>query len=414
MISEEREKPLRLRALVVATTFPRWANDTTPPFVYDLSRMLARNASLKVLAPHAPGAKRHEFMGGLEVVRFPYFYPKSLQRLCYDGGILPNLKKSRLARLQLPFFLAAQFFYIWKTARRNEIDLIHCHWIVPQGFFVAAIHKLTRIPYVLTAHGGDAFAFKGNALVSKLGRYAVKNARVCTVNSRATQQAVQTLYGEGAVEIVPMGVDVHLFNRDKYDENLKSELNAQDLFLLGVGRFAEKKGFQYLIQAMPLVLAKRPSAKLILVGFGPMEDELKKLVKSLNLEDSVSMPGSRSGTELAKFYATADIFIGPSIVAESGDTEGLGVVFLEAMASGAPVIASDVGGVGDIVKDGVTGLLVPQKDPQSIARKVLLLAGDADLRNELRYNGEKLARERFSWETIAQSFLRIFLEHSDQ
>ena len=85
---------MKKNILVIATTFPRWPNDNEPRFVYDLTKRLAKKALLKVLVPHAPGAKRHEVMEGMEIIRFPYFLPHSLQRLCYGGGVLPNLKKS--------------------------------------------------------------------------------------------------------------------------------------------------------------------------------------------------------------------------------------------------------------------------------------------------------------------------------
>jgi len=118
--------------------------------------------------------------------------------------------------------------------------------------------------------------------------------------------------------------------------------------------------------------------------------------------------GSKAGEELAEYFATADIFIGPSVVTNSGDTEGQGVVFLEAMASGTAVIASDVGGVRDIVRNRETGMLIPQKDPEAIAEKTVLLMDNRKLRNELAENGRKLAEDKYSWETIAKQFLATY------
>lgn len=402
--------PCGLRVLVLATTFPRWPNDKEPGFVFDLTRHLAKKIPLWVLAPHAPGAKTHEEMDGVRIIRFPYFLPKNLQKLCYEGGILPKIKRSWWARLQVPFFLLSQFFFIWRTVRRHQINFIHCHWIIPQGFFVALLHKLTQTPFILTAHGGDVFSFKNNGLARNMSRFALRNSLLCTANTRATGQAVNEICNEVSVKIIPMGVNTDLFNPDQYDETIKTKLNIQGLFLLSVGRFAEKKGFQYLIRAMPLVKKHHPEVKLALIGFGPMESELKQLVADLKLSDSVIMPGSFSGKELAAFFATADIFIGPSIIDSSGDTEGQGIVFLEAMASGTAVIASDVGGIKDIVQDGVNGLLIPQKDPQAITEKILLLANNLALRNELIRNGKQWANAHYGWESIAQSFLQTFGE----
>ena len=160
-----------------------------------------------------------------------------------------------------------------------------------------------------------------------------------------------------------MGVDIKQFNPKLKNQSLRHTLGNPDLFLLGVGRFAEKKGFQYLIRAMPEILKQYPKTKLVLIGFGPQEEELKQLSHNLSVPDSVLFPGSKTGKSLAEYFATADIFIGPSVVTPSGDTEGLGVVFLEAMASGTAVVASDVGGVGDIIEDQISGLMVQQKNP---------------------------------------------------
>ncbi|GJL79446.1 MAG: glycosyl transferase family 1 [Nitrospinaceae bacterium] len=405
---ETRSDLKNLKVLVLATTFPRWAGDSEPPFVFDLTRQLAKNVSLWVLAPHAPGANREEEIEGVRILRFPYFFPKRLQMLCYEGGILPKLKSRWSARLQLPFFLAAQFLAICRTIKKHEINFIHCHWIIPQGFFVALHNSFSKIPFLLTAHGGDVYSFRKNHLIRMCSNFALKKAYYCTVNSQPTGQAVQALRSGSPVQLIPMGVDTQRFHPENFDQKIKDDCNIQDTFLLAVGRFAEKKGFRYLISAMPEILKKKPETKLVIIGFGPQKEELQGLIAELNLQSSVVFPGSKSGKELAQYFATADIFIGPSVVTESGDTEGQGVVFLEAMASKTAVIASDVGGIKDIVRHGETGLLIPQKDPGAIAENTLLLLNDQKLRNHLAENGRTLAESEYSWETTAERFLETY------
>ena len=102
----------KLRVLVIATTYPRWENDQEPRFVHDLCSNLSNEVDIQVLVPHSPDAKEQEIWGKMNIIRFPYFYPKNLQSLCYDGGIIPKLKSSWLARLQLPFFLFFLFFHL--------------------------------------------------------------------------------------------------------------------------------------------------------------------------------------------------------------------------------------------------------------------------------------------------------------
>jgi len=247
-----------LRVLVLATTFPRWQTDTEPRFVFDLTKQLAKNVNLWVLAPHAPGAEMEEKIEGVKILRFPYFFPKRFETLCYEGGILPKLKTQWLARLQLPFFLAAQCLAIWRTVLKYKINFIHCHWVIPQGFFVALLNSLFKIPYLLTAHGGDVYSFKKNFLIRRCSGYALKRAKTCTVNSQPTGQAVRDIRSSAPIQIISMGVDTRRFHPENFNPKIKEDLNIQNEFLLAVGRFAEKKGFRYLIQAMPEILKKSP------------------------------------------------------------------------------------------------------------------------------------------------------------
>ena len=402
----------KLRVLVIATTYPRWENDQEPRFVHDLCSNLSNEVDIQVLVPHSPDAKEQETWGKMNIIRFPYFYPKNLQSLCYDGGIIPKLKSSWLARLQLPFFLFFLFFHLVKITGKTRFDLIHCHWLIPQGFFCAMIKLLRGTPYLLTAHGADVYSFKGVPVVPRLIQFALKHSKLCTVNSQATRKRVLKSFKKSSIKVVPMGVDLEQYHPDNYNGKIKDSVGKENLLLLGVGRLAEKKGFIYLIEAMPLILKEMPSTRLAIIGFGPQKTQMEKRIRELNLTSSVFLTGGKSGKELRDWFATADIFIGPAIVTLDGDTEGQGVVFLEAMASGTPVIASDVGGIKDVVRDEFSGLLVPEKNPQAIADKVLTLAKDKPLREQLIKNALELVRADYSWEQSARSFLEIYQQCS--
>ena len=112
------------KILVLATTFPRWENDSTPRYVYDLSKRLASKWGMIVLAPHHYGAKKTETHGKLRVKRFSYFKPERLQKLCYDGGIIPNMKKSLLAKIQIPTLIFSEFFSSYSIMKNEKIMMI--------------------------------------------------------------------------------------------------------------------------------------------------------------------------------------------------------------------------------------------------------------------------------------------------
>ncbi len=394
--------------LVTATTFPRWKNDTEPNFVYVLSNLLVKKGyNVIVLAPHYPNAKRFEIMGKLKVYRFPYFYPLSLQKLCYDGGVLENMKKSMLARIQAPFLLVSEYFHMIKIVKKEKINLIHAHWILPQGFLSAIVKKMYRVPFIATAHAGDIFPLRKNTL-KRMARFAINNSTYATANSNFTKNSILKISDNKHIEIIPMGVDLQDFSPKNKDNKLKKKYNIKGEFILFVGRLAEKKGAEYLIRAMPSVLKKLPNSKLLIAGYGPEIDKLSSLIKELNLEDNVVFAGRVRNKDLPKFYATADVFVGPSIVTSKGDTEGLGVVFLEAIASGTNVIGSKVGGIPDIIKHNSTGILVEEKNPKQLADSIVNLLKNKTLQKKLSKNAMLHVKKAYSWDIVAEKFSKLY------
>tara|TARA_Y100000310_G_scaffold45098_1_gene42061 strand:+ start:1007 stop:2203 length:1197 start_codon:yes stop_codon:yes gene_type:complete len=394
-----------MNILVTATTFPRWDGDSEPGFVFYLSRLLAKKHKVICLVPWHPGAKEYEEMDGVKVVRFKYFF--GLERLCYDGGILANLKKSWLAKLQPPFLVKAQEKAIWKIVKGEKIDLIHAHWIVPQGFIASRIKRMFGIPFVVTAHAGDIFPLK-NPFFRRLGRKALQDCAVCTVNSEATGKAVSDLYSVKNMSTIPMGVDLEQFSPKLKDNKVKKEFDVTGEFLLFVGRIAEKKGLTYLLDAMPAVVKKFPKVKLVVIGDGPLKTRLEAQASAMKLDGHVIFAGKRKNEDLGKYFASADVFVGPSIVTDSGDTEGLGVVFLEAIASGTAVIGGNVGGVPDIIKDGKTGLLVEEKNSKELSKKIVELLGDKKKREKMVKAGQKHIKDNYDWEKVTKKFEDLF------
>lgn len=396
------------KVLVVASTFPRWQHDTTPGFVFDLTNLLAKKFSMRVLVPHYHKAKKYEKIGNVVISRFQYFYPAKYQRLCYNGGILPNIKKSFLAKIQVPFFLLSEFFHIKKILKKEKISTIHAHWILPQGFLGVVFKKIYKIPLIITVHAGDIFPLN-NRFLKKIAKFSLDNCDYCTVNSTATKKAVLEISNRiRDIRIIPMGVDLRLFNPNKKNKSIKNKLKIKKQVLLTVGRLAEKKGFKYLIKAMPAVLKKFPEAKLIIVGSGPEKEDLIKLSNELKINKNIIFTGELQNKILPEYYATADVFILPSIITKTGDTEGLGVVLLEAIASGTAVIGSGVGGIPDIIKNGKTGLLVKQKNPGELAKAIIKLLSDNNLRKRLIKNGQRHIVEGYSWDKVSRKFYEIY------
>ena len=397
------------KILVTTTTFLTFLEgDGTPPFVYELSRRLVKkeNFHLIVLTPFRKNTKIFEERENLKIYRFKYGFTS----LC-EGAILPNLKKNKFLFFQVPFLFFFALINLAKIIRKEKINIIHAHWIIPQGFIAVLYKKLFRkknLKIICTSHGGDIFGLQ-NPFMKKIKRWTLNNVDRLTVVSNAIKEEVKKLDTRDnlPIEVIPMGVDAELFNPDKYDSKIKEKYGIEGSFLLFVGRLAEKKGVKYLIDAMPAVIQEHPKTKLLIVGSGSLENELKKQIKNLNLENNVIFTGAIPNNELPSYYATADIFIGPSIIAKGGDAEGFGLVFVEALMSKTCVITSDFKAISDIIKNGDTGIQIDVKNIELFSKKIIELLKDQEKRKRLAENGYSFVKNNFSWDVIRDKYYKI-------
>lgn len=397
---------MKQKILVLTSTFPRWSNDSDPPFVYELSRRLTSGFDVSVVTPHFPGAAAKEYMDGLTIYRFRYFFTP-FEKLAGSVGILPTLKNNPLYYIVVPFFLMGQLFAVIALSRKIRPDVIHAHWIIPQGFMAFLAEKITGIPFVVTAHGADVFGLRGKFFLW-LKRLVLNSSQAVTVVSKALYKAVRDEIAHNApVHIIPMGVSKNRFSPAQNDPSLKVKYHISGPLLLYVGRLSEKKGVCYLIKAMTQVVTAFPAAKLLIVGDGELAADLRQQVQNLRLAENVIFLGAVANREMPRYFATADAFIGPSIQAAGGDTEGFGLTFVEAAMSGCFVIGTDVGGIGDIIQHKKTGLLVPQKESNALADAIIRSLQKKEATRKMAKNARQRCIEKFDWQVIASRYMKI-------
>lgn len=383
--------------LVTTSTYPRHKSDTLPPFVHELCQRLSSCFRVCVLAPHTAGSRTIEQLDGVCVVRYRYA-PARFETLAYHGGMLSNLRAPwRL--LLLPAFLLAQLVMLRVLVHRLNPVAVHAHWLVPQGTVARLARISRRCKVIITSHGGDAFA-----LNSRMGKaikaYSAGSADMITAVSNAVRKQLLSVAGKTPIEIAPMGVDLQ-------QHFVPAALPRAENELLYVGRLAEKKGVAILLRAFAQVVKARPHMRLKIVGDGPLRKELRSLSSQLNIDSHVQFIGSVGQDELPSHYQRATALVFPSVIAASGDQEGLGLVPIEAMGCECPVIASNLPAVQDSVVDRENGLLVPPGDVTALAQAIGTLLDNAELRAQLGRQARQTAMAKFDWKVVVERHLQL-------
>ncbi|MBO0445517.1 glycosyltransferase [Enterococcus ureilyticus] len=379
------------KLLVTASTFPRWQDDTEPKFIYDLCKEYAKYYDVTVLVPSTYGALNKEEMEGLHVIRYRYFPIKKLETLAYPGAIVPRIKEKKSRALLVPFMFIAMYFAIRKEMKK--VDAVHSNWLIPQGI----IQQFFKKPFVLTGLGGDVTSLN-KGFIKKMKMRTLLKASAVTVVSKDLKEHLEKEYRYEKAEVIPMGVDLTKFS-PKYRQDNFFETNGKPVILF-VGRLAEKKGAKYLIRAMAKI-----DAVLIIVGDGPEKEVLMQ--EANHVQADIRFVGSKNKDELAVINASCDIFCVPSVVAKDGDKDGLPVALIEAMASGVPVVASDVGGINEAVEDNVNGFLVEPSDVQELESKLNELLSERNRRLDMGKKA-RLKAEEFDFIEIGKKYKQIF------
>lgn len=384
----------RPKLLVLASTFPRWQGDVTPPFVLDLCRELAGSFEVHVLAPHARGAQTTEVVDGVNVRRFRYL-PEVWQTLAYDGGIPERLRREPLALLQVPFFLFAQFCAALRLVWTLRPNVIHAHWVLPQGILALLVSWLCpgRPPVVCTLHGSDVHGLNTRPL-RWIRMLTLRRVALVTIVSESLRMPV---LGQGVapdrVHLAPMGVETETLFRPSDAAERPCGV------VVFAGRLVAGKGVDVLLRAWAQLPAVQDTAHLLLVGDGPARPALQAQALALGLGNRVHFTGAVPPPAVADRFRSATVAVFPFTGAE-----GLGLVVAEAQACGCPVIASDIPAVRDTVRPEVTGIVVPPGDVEALARAMQRVLSDPVLALRLARAGRASALEKYSWKVAGARY----------
>lgn len=391
-----------MKVLYIATAFPRFEGDIITPWLVEVIRRLkAKGLDVEVYTSSYKGLRDQELYG-IEIHRFRYFF-KQWETLTHDETAVDRVKKGILNKLLVPFYMFMGTAQIIKLARKKKYDIIHTHWPLPHAIFGYVASKISRAKHILYFHGVELMWVKNEVKFLKpFLRWAIKQADAVMCNSSHTAARIKEIYNRD-VHIIPSGQAV--MSNIKAAEQIK-QVNDQKQILF-VGRLVERKGVKYLIEAFSKIVNK-VDARLNIIGSGPEMEMLQKLTQERGIEAKVNFLGMVSSKDLDYYYRNADVFVLPAVIDRKGDTEGLGVVLIEALTYKLPVIASSVGGIVDIIKDNETGLLVPEKDIDALSNAILKLLSEADFAKQLAEKGYQYVNKMFNWDSITDQIINLF------
>jgi glycosyltransferase involved in cell wall biosynthesis len=298
-----------------------------------------------------------------------------------------------------------------RIIKRYSIDVIHAHFAYPDGFVGLMAKKGTGKPLVVTLHGFDIlveptvkYGCRLNPEIDRAVRMVLKDAdRVIAASSATYRVALELGCSPNKLVLIPNAVDVKRFSLNVNRFYVRAKFGLEENPMVFTLRAHEpQKGIEYLIRAVPLVLKKVPNAVFVVGGEGRLRAYHESLARELGVSGNIVFTGRIPQSELPYFYASCDVFVIPSII------EAFGLVTIEAMACGKPVVGTDVGGIPDIIEDGLNGFLVKPRDPDALAQKIILLLSDSKLREKTGKAGREMVEKKFNIEKRAERIIKVY------
>ena len=313
-----------------------------------------------------------------------------IKRLPCEFEIVTYPRFARLPLLRAAVFILWGFFNALRMSGRRRFELIHAHYAVPQGLLGVLLKRVLHLPLVVTLHGTDINYLARKRITRPLVRLVLTQADAVVAVSRFLKEEAERLGAEAEkVRVIYNGVEL--------PERIEAE---RDMSILFVGSLVKQKGVDTLLKAYRMIKERLPEGKLVIVGDGKDKAMLEEMCSRLGLSD-VFFEGSRG--ELSSYYSRSRVLALPS------RAEGFGLVALEAMAHGLPVVATRVGGIPEVVTHGEAGMLVEKDSAHALAEALIRVMEDSALWERLARNARERASE-FSWENTARQYASLYEE----
>lgn len=291
-------------------------------------------------------------------------------------------------------------FYAFKKSmelmKNNHYDIIHVHGrVAPFLLSIFMRQKDRNIPIVFTLHDDPPSNIQPNYYIYRIAYKLFQDTivrkvdHIIVVHDKSKDRLKNIHIDQDNITVIPNGVDTNLFINGH---------NSSNRIVISVGSLIKRKGISYLLEAISNI----DNIKVIIVGSGPEKDYLISLSKKLNITERIIFKSNISIQELVDCYSSSSIFVLPSL------REALPLVILEAMSCGLPVIATNVSGMPDVIKDGYNGFLVEPANVEQLSEKIKLLINNDALRTEMSKNARKFVEEKLSWDSVIERIITVY------
>ena len=336
---------------------------------------------------------------GNDIHFITYERPVAIQGIDYENVYVDLVGVVEYPLFKYPPYTIALGSQMARITRQNSLDFLHVHYSIPHSSAAFLARELTGKPYVVTLHGSDVTLLGSDPAYEPVNTMSVERADAITAVSKfMADEAHKSLGIEQDIKVIPNFVDPDEFHPAPCQ--VLEERSERDIVVIHVSNFRKVKRIQDLIYAMRIVTKEAPDSKLLLVGDGPERYNVESLVRELDLKENVLLTGYRS--DVPDMLRCADVLVLCS------QTESAPLTILEAMSSGVPVVATRVGGIPEIIKDGQNGYLVPVKSPEEIAEKLVLLNNSPDNIRNLAESARETIIEKYSISKILDQYKQVY------
>lgn len=400
-----------MRVLMITTSYPKAPGDVTAPVIEKIVFELARRGhAVDLVLPRHPDLVLGGRDRGLPVRLFSFWAGGAR---AYAWGYASSMRADRELRPRAlalaPAVAVSALGVMRRLASANAYDVIHAHWVLPNGPIAALAAPGPKPPLVLSLHGSDVFVAERSRPLAAIARWTFRRAQwIAACAGDLAERAIRLGAPPERVATLLHGVDADgLGGGDPAQWRRRAGAGDGDFLVVALGRLVAKKGFSHLLRAASSLRSRGVPLRVAIGGVGDLAEPLAREAAELGCPDAVRLLGNVPHGEIGGLFRAADVVAVPSVRDEKGNVDGLPNVLLEAMAVGRPVVSTRIAGVPDVVEEGRNGLLVTPADDDALAQALARLRADPALRARLGAAALETAR-RLSWASYGDQLIAAY------